>query len=133
MIMFETADAYGNPAPVMTENLEGGYVTYKITSDESGWKVFAAPNHTSGWNVSSGTARMTLGESTTSFYYIGTIVGTHTFTVERPGWWSGSNVGTSSYTVKANRLEALEVYTPGVGYRRMIANTTVQWYPDYLD
>ncbi|MDO8735439.1 MAG: hypothetical protein Q7K21_09835, partial [Elusimicrobiota bacterium] len=122
-VWIQTRDIYSNPSAVTNS---GGEI-FDLTSNGTGWKKFYSPY--GGWSVGTGQCKMNLGEKTTFFYYLDVVVATPTLTARRnPDTWTAE---TSSVNIVASRVESLAIEFPGVQSRRLIADTTVQWNPDY--
>ena len=124
----QTQDSYGNGSPITVGQLINGYVRFRMTSDSAGNVQFSTPT-VGNFVKAPGTAYMTAGQQTTSFFLIDTLVSatTHTLTVsslDYPTWQSG----VSTYTVIPGPPAQLAWISPA---RRLIAGTTTEYYPDY--
>ncbi|HBE88216.1 MAG TPA: hypothetical protein DDW67_03650 [Elusimicrobia bacterium] len=123
-------DNYGNPTPVGPgqEDIAGQGIVFSLQSGSVGSVRFASPRASSGFVVQPGTASLKLGESTTSFFLIDTLMSAPTHqlsvnTVVSKGWVPAI----ASYTVVAAPPHHVSFHTPS---RRLVAGTTVQ-YSDY--
>ncbi|MEK7721300.1 MAG: hypothetical protein AAB359_02800, partial [Elusimicrobiota bacterium] len=131
LFMMSIEDTYGNPTPVgisgAPEDSTGTGVAFAMNSTSLGSVKFSAPG-ADNFAPEPGFARMSLGQASTSFYLIDTLVSapTHQFTVNTvlaKGWLPA----VSSYTVTPAPPDHMLFYTPP---RRLVAGTTVQ-YADY--
>ncbi|MCK5358692.1 MAG: hypothetical protein KAJ48_09880, partial [Elusimicrobiales bacterium] len=121
MFVMSLDDRFGNPTPVKSERVFG------ITSTSGGDVKMSSPND-DDFIDQPGTATLALGESTTSFYIIDTLISetTHQLVVDEidsQGW----TAAISSYTVVAAPPDHVVFVTDS---RRLITGTTVQ-YSDY--
>ncbi|MDT8285807.1 MAG: Ig-like domain repeat protein [Elusimicrobiales bacterium] len=129
MFTLAVEDLYGNPTPVGPgqEDNPGQGIAFSLVSGSAGNVRFSWPG-TSSFTAQPGTAKLKLGESTTSFFLIDTLLSapTHQFsvnTVVSKGWVPA----VASYTVVAAAPDHISFYTAP---RRLVAGTTVQ-YADY--
>jgi hypothetical protein len=124
---FQLRDGYGNPSPVdpnlgNNEDALGQGVSFRLTSDSTGTVQFSSPGTTS-FALTTGTAKMALGEHTTTFYLIDTLAGGHSVFVDEiidHGW----TVAVQTYTVTPAPPRSLAFITPP---RKLIAGTTVAY------
>jgi len=123
---FQLRDPYDNPSPINSdlgnsEDSPGQGVIFDLESDSTGTKKFASPdNLEAAYTTSTGTAKMVMGQHTTTFYMIDTMVGNHTVSVDEhssKGWV----VAVQTYTVTPAPPSQLAILTP---VRKLIAGTT---------
>ncbi|MDO8802826.1 MAG: fibronectin type III domain-containing protein [Elusimicrobiota bacterium] len=125
--MLSIEDHYGNPTPVAggQEDAADAGIAFTLDSTSLGGTKFSAPDP--GYFMSKpGSARMLLGQASTSFYLIDTLVSapTHQLTVNTvlsKGWLPAI----SSYTVTPAPPDHVVFHTTP---RRLVAGTTVQYY-----
>ncbi|MBN1822759.1 MAG: hypothetical protein JW803_00410 [Endomicrobiales bacterium] len=125
----QTQDMYSNPSPVKgTEPPYNGY-RWGVVSNSQGDKQYYS--ETFGWSTSTGTVLIAMGSHTTYFWMIDTIKGNYTIEADEDYYGTGSKgwaKASQAYTVDANVPYKLEFVNPT---RRLIAGTTIQYYPDY--
>ncbi|HRY30742.1 MAG TPA: hypothetical protein P5079_11990, partial [Elusimicrobiota bacterium] len=123
---FQLQDSFGNPSPVSSllgnvEDSVGQGVSFELTSNSTGTVMFASPNNDPlAFTVTTGSAKMVVGQHTTTFYMIDTWVGQHEVTVDQVkvhGW----TVAVQTYTVTPAPPTVLAFINPP---RKMIASST---------
>ena len=124
--MMSIEDIYGNPTPLMSgqEDSTGAGIAFALDSTSLGDVKFAAPDAV-GFVSKPGTARMALGQASTSFYLTDTLTSapTHQLTVNTKlarNWIPA----VSSYTVIPAQPDHMLFFTPP---RRLVAGTTLQY------
>ncbi|MBI5884269.1 MAG: hypothetical protein HZB91_14330, partial [Elusimicrobia bacterium] len=120
----ETRDYYGNASPLRVGEDVGGYVGFKIESDSPGEVLFSTPAD-GAFMPAPGYAYLEIGQSSTGFYLIDTLITetTHELSVSGvhyPSW----ETTVASYTVQPGPPASLGWATPP---RKLIAGTTLQF------
>ncbi|MBI5240835.1 MAG: hypothetical protein HY926_10215, partial [Elusimicrobia bacterium] len=127
----ETRDYYGNASPWPSGSLD--FVAFNITSNSPGQVQISTPDvgafKTAPADFFTPVAYIKVGQSATSFYLIDTMVSPATWQltvkgVTYPTW----EAAVSSYSVAPGPPAGIRFTTPP---RRLIAGTTIQFYPDY--
>jgi len=126
MFTLAIEDRYANPTPVdvTSEDDEGIGTAFTITSNSGGQVKMASPDP-AGFAPAPGSAKLLLGEATTSFYLVDTLVSepAHQLVIDsvvERGW----DAVVSSYVVIAAEPHHISFITPS---RRLVAGTTVQY------
>ncbi|MEK9145705.1 MAG: hypothetical protein AAB339_08865, partial [Elusimicrobiota bacterium] len=125
-VFFQVQDQFGNPSELKVGQEDAGtnFVQFRLRSTSSGRTQFSSPDQ-GAFVESTGTARVPLGSSSTSFYIIDTLVTsvTSNLIVESPknARWT---VALGSYTVRSGPPVSSRFTTPT---RYLIAGTTVQY------
>jgi len=129
MLIVSLEDYFGNRTPVVTEDSTGTGVGFYVMSTSSGSFRVSWPDDQNFVSTRPATIRMSLGQSTTSFYFTDTLAtynSTHTLTVDtiiEKNW----QIAITTYSIIPASPHHLNIETPS---RRLIAGTTVQ-YADY--
>ncbi|MBI4422454.1 MAG: hypothetical protein HY554_01935, partial [Elusimicrobia bacterium] len=124
-LTFQVQDAYGNPSPVRAgqEDVGVSWINFELYSDSDGETQFSSPQ-AGAFQRSTGTARLMIGESTTSFFLIDTKVRATPAKV-----WARSRVerfwavAEATYTVRPGLPVSAGFTSPE---RFLIAGSTVQ-------
>jgi len=127
-LLIQTQDQYSNPSPVkLIQSDPGGIgVRFALTSNSSGQKQFWSEGYVA---ATTGTVAIPVNSHTTSFYMIDTLVGNYTVSAdEDPFLPRGWAVAVQTYTVVGGTPYKLVFATPA---RRLVAGTTLQFYPDF--
>ncbi len=127
--LIQTQDTYSNPSsvtPVQSDPGENG-VRYVLWNNSAGHEEFWSYGYND--HASTGVAKITVGTNTTYFYMVDTLMGSATVYADEDGFlprgWAGAAEG---YTVVAAPPYKLVIGSP---VRRLIADTTIQYDPDF--
>ncbi len=123
----QTQDAYSNPSPIVTPDTGYSGVRLGLSSNSQGARQYYTDAY--GWQNTTGTILITTGTTSSAFSFVDTITGgyvlsadVHVFSSRN---WQMAQLG---YNVQANVPYKLAFINPG---RRLIAGTTIEYYPDY--
>jgi hypothetical protein len=126
----QTQDKFSNPSQIKVNQCDDAprtSVLVGVRSNSGGLKKFNSVGY--GWQNDTGTVKIGVNTDSTSFFLIDTVLGTYNLTADEdyytPRGWTAA---ASTYSVVANDPYKLVFATPA---RRLIAGTTVQYYPDF--
>ncbi|MCB4791979.1 MAG: hypothetical protein LHV68_08835 [Elusimicrobia bacterium] len=132
LFLIQTQDPYSNPSPVLygdsDPNISYTGIRFGLScTSPSTYKRFKTVGY--GWQNSTGVVLMKINTDTTSFYMVDTCAGNYNLRASEDRFTTkGWGVAIQTYTVVADVPYKMVFATPP---RRLIAGTTIGYYPDY--